>query len=220
METAGGQMLRAALRQLSTAAAVRAVPTPCRARQAGTMGLQTATGERTPPLGMFLGLREAVPSWGDVVAEAGMEVWDLDDDFSLPPPLMDMLSEASTTGSELGSTLEDFMDLDLSSTPPGVLSPHTPEGAHEGPTDNEIMHRILMERLASNRALFPLAAAVLAGGRRFPAARAHPGPRPQAPKGGEKRCMRLRQQRQRPVPRGPPRGPCARDNMRQPARGR
>lgn len=206
MEVMGGPMLRAVLRHLSTAAAVRTLPTPCRNRRAGAVGGQAAPGDRTPPLGMFR-FREAVPAWGDVVADAGLEVWDLDDGFTLPPPLLDLSS------SELGGGLDELMEYGLS-TPQSGLSPPSPEGAHT--TDNEILHQLLMERLGSYRALQTLAAAVLAGGRRFPAAR--PGSRGQAPKAGA--CVRpaVRHQRQRPPRRGFTRQ--ARDNMRQPPRGR
>jgi len=201
MEVMGGPMLRAVLRHLSTAAAVRTLPTPCRNRRAGALRGQATPGDRTPPLGMFLGFREAVPAWGDVVADAGLEVWDLDDGFTLPPPLLDLASSELGGGSHL-------------STPQGVLSPPSPEGVYT--TDNEILHQILMERLGSHRALQTLAAAVLAGGRRFPAAR--PGSRGQAPKAGA--CVRpaVRHQRQRPPRRVLTRQ--ARGNMRPPPRGR
>lgn len=197
---AGGPMLRAVLRQLSTAAAIRTVPTPCRARHPGAVMRQTAAGEaRTPPLGVLLGLREAVPAWSDVMSEAGSEVWDLDDGFTLPPPLLDLAN------SELG----DLMDLE-SSLAESVRSLHSPTGTHQEPMSTEMMHQLIMERLASHRVLLPLAAAAIsAGGRRFPAARS--GPRGQLPKSGG--CVR---QRQRTIQRqGAPRGR-QRDHLRQP----
>lgn len=207
MEVMGGPMLRAVLRHLATAAAVRTLPTPCRNRRAGAVRGQVAAEDGTPPRGVFMGFREAVPAWGDLVSEAGSEVWDLDDGFLLPPPLLDLGS------SELGGGLDELMEYGLS-TPQSGLSLPSPEDVHT--SDNEILHQILMERLGSLRALQTLAAAVQAGGRRFPAAR--PGPRVQAPKAGA--CVKpaVRHQRQRPPRRGFTRQ--ARDNMRQPPRGR
>lgn len=204
MEAAGGPVLRAVLRQLSTAAAVRTLPTPCRARGPGVMRPSTSMGEaRTPTLGVFMGLREAVAAWGEGDMDTNMEVWDPDDGFALPPPLLD-LSTADFGGGHI-----DFMDLELRS-PTGVGSPASlgpgrapcspPEGTNPEPITNEILHQIFAERLTSPPALLPLAAAVLAGGRRFPQARS--GTRAgQAVKAGSGRCMRLRQQRRGPTSR-------------------
>jgi len=214
-------MLRAMLRQLSTAAAVRTVPTPCRARGPGVVREQAVLGEaRTPPPRTFVGealtpppLRlarrrhEAIPAWGDGAADAGSEVWDLNDGFLLPPPLL----ELST--SEFEGEI-DFMDWDLTtpervSTPvalgPGY-SPCSPEGETLGANiesyDNEMLQQLLIDRLGAARVLLPFTAAVLAGGRRFPQARSGyglgpSGPRGQALKAGNSSVsrMRLRQQR-------------------------
>lgn len=210
---AGGPMLRAVLRQLSTAAAVRTLPTPCRARAPGSMGRQVLPGEPQSlgaPLGAFLSFREA--------DDADMEVWDLDDGFALPPPLLDLGT------SEFGGGL-DYMDLGLP-TPEGVASPAVrggagyspclPEGTNTEPILGDEVLKSLVERLSSQKALLPLAAAVLAGGRRYPHAR--PGPRAQAVKAGAAsgaRWMRFRQQC-----RGPANRQGSSRNGRQTARGR
>jgi len=187
---AGGPILRAVLRQISTANAIRNLPSPCRARWRGQE-------PRTPPLGVFL-LREAVSTWGE--ADAGLEVWDLDDGFQLPPPLLDMGSSVRSTQSH--GNVDFGMELDLPS-PEGGPSPEEPQSG-EQPLGNEILQQILMERLGSPPpALLPLAAAiqaaVLAGGRRFP--RPRPGPRGPAVKPGGGRWMRFRQQRRGPTTR-------------------
>jgi len=184
MEVTGGPLLRAVLRQLSTAASIRTVPTPCRARP---QGAQAAGFETPPPRGVFF--REANHTWGDRVADAGLEVWDLDDGFTLPPPLLDP---------SVGGALDEILSEIDFSTPGGVLSPLSTEVAYEESTSNEIMNQILaaLENHQGRCGSHPLGAAVLAGGRRFPAARA--GPRvSQAAKAGSGRCLRptLRQQR-------------------------
>jgi hypothetical protein len=188
-----GPMLRAVLRQLSTATAVRTLPTPCRARRPGGPHPTVPREVRTPP--MWQSFREAAyANWSDGDSDASMEVGDLDDGFQLPPPLLDL--NISDFGGEI-----DFMDFDLAS-PEGVATPMSlgpgrtpcsPKGSNQDSISNEILHQILVERLTSPPVLLPLAAAVLAGGRRFPQAR--PGPRGQATKSGGGRCMRLRQRR-------------------------
>lgn len=211
MEVAGGPMLRAVLRQLSTAAAIRTLPTPCRARGPGTSPRQVAPGSR-------LGFLEAAPAWGDGSVEAGLEVWDLDDGFTLPPPLLEL------SASDLAGDFE-LMDIDSLAASENMATPLQPQDrspcSTENPVSNEILQQLLLERLGSQPpVLLPVCAAVLAGGRRFPHARS--GTRGQAVKAGAPsgRCMRFRQQRRGPgIRHGSARG--GKDNSRQQApRGR
>mmetsp|Transcript_121688 Transcript_121688/g.190924 ORF Transcript_121688/g.190924 Transcript_121688/m.190924 type:complete len:199 (+) Transcript_121688:422-1018(+) len=181
MEVGGGTVLRAMLRQLSTAASIRNLPTPCRAPGAGR---SLGGGDITPPLGVFMGLREAVSPWSDGLGDALLEVWDLDDGFALPPPLL-----------ELGSPIGGSCEISESGGTPQPRSPSTPKEGQAFPSSDEFA-KLLVERLGSQQAaLLPLAAAVLAGGRRFPQAR----PRPCAAAPGGGRWMRFRQQRRGPA---------------------
>lgn len=223
--------MRAVLRQLSTAAAIRTLPTPCRARGPGAAVARQATvGDPAPmvpaPLGVFLGLREAARraslaegaeaanAWGDGMADAVSEVWDLDDGFALPPPLLEW------GASEFGGSLESGMSTPDAGDGPGLPGALSPNGfdvgcALEGPTPERLteekLRQLLAERLGARPALLPIAAAVLAGGRRFPQARARPSG--QAPPPGGGRWMRFRQQRRGPVARN------GRQGTRQPRRG-
>eukprot|EP00427_Karlodinium_veneficum_P010579 CAMPEP_0169086708 /NCGR_PEP_ID=MMETSP1015-20121227/13842_1 /TAXON_ID=342587 /ORGANISM="Karlodinium micrum, Strain CCMP2283" /LENGTH=200 /DNA_ID=CAMNT_0009146889 /DNA_START=346 /DNA_END=952 /DNA_ORIENTATION=+ len=148
MEVGGGTVLRAMLRQLSTAASIRNLPTPCRAPGAGR---SLGGGDITPPLGVFMGLREAVSPWSDGLGDALLEVWDLDDGFALPPPLL-----------ELGSPIGGSCEISESGGTPQPRSPSTPKEGQAFPSSDEFA-KLLVERLGSQQAaLLPLAAAVLA----------------------------------------------------------
>lgn len=183
MEVTGGTVLRAMLRQLSTASSIRKVPTPCRA-PGGVRPL--GSGDATP---VWMGLREAVSPWSDGLSDGLLEVWDLDDGFALPPPLLDL-------GSPIGGARENSEP----GSSPQPLSPSTPKEG-DAFTQCDEFAKLLVERLGSQQAaLLPLAAAVLAGGRRFPQAR----PRTCAAAPGGGRWMRFRQQRRGPAVRRPP----------------
>jgi len=194
MEIGGGPVLRAVLRQLSTAAALRTLPTPCRARAPGRIG--SGEGVAIQLTNARLGLRDS--SWGEGgVGDAGLEVWDLDDGFSLPPPLLQL------EGGALEQSLEPSLhQSDFDMPVPSLLGEEVYEVMEEqaglsGEPSEEILHQILVERLRAEPALLPLAAAVLAGGRRFPQARGV-GTRQGAPTPGGGRWMRFRQQRRTP----------------------
>mmetsp|Transcript_44378 Transcript_44378/g.77989 ORF Transcript_44378/g.77989 Transcript_44378/m.77989 type:complete len:204 (+) Transcript_44378:538-1149(+) len=187
----GGPVLRAVLRQLSTRAAIRALPTPCRARAVRAGGEPGALGAMVgvEPLALH-GPAWAMPSWGEGVIDVGPEVWDLDDGFALPPPMLEMdLGGGGDVESVAGSNNGD------GDSPTGDVADPAAQRSEE-----EILQQILVERLtAKEPVLLPLAGAILAGGRRFPHARG--GPRRAQPTPGGSRIMRWRQQRRMPAPR-------------------
>lgn len=187
----GGPVLRAVLRQLSTRAAIRALPTPCRARAVGAGGDPGALGAMVgvDPLARN-GPAWAMPNWGEGVIDVGPEVWDLDDGFALPPPMLEMDLGGGDVESVAGSNNGD------GDSPNGHLADPAAQRSEE-----EILQQLLVERLAAAKepVLLPLAGAVLAGGRRFPHARG--GPRRAQPAPGGGRIMRWRQQRRMPAPR-------------------
>jgi hypothetical protein len=206
MEVGGGPVLRAVLRQLSTAAAIRTLPTPCRARAQGAIR-RGVGGDRTPPLGVFLGLHEAVPAWGERMSDAGSEVWDLDDGFALPPPLLE-LGVSEFGGQELAESIGTSMtDAD------GEIQGQSPCQSPQ----QQMLYQMLVDSLDSQQVLLPLASAVLIGGRRFPQAR--PGRVAVGP--GGSRWMRFRQQRRGPSNRqAAQRGPAGAPVRRQPPQRR
>lgn len=183
----GGPVLRAVLRQLSTRAVIRTLPTPCRARAVRAGGEPGALGTMVgmDPLARH-GPAWAMPTWGDGVIDVASEVWDLDDGFALPPPML----EIDLGG---GGDLESAAEGEESSTEDDA-SPSAQR------SEEEILHDLLVERFATKEpVLLPLAGAVLAGGRRFPHARGGPRRAQPTPDGG--RSMRWRQQRRMPAPR-------------------
>lgn len=154
MEVDGGPMLHAVFRQLSLAAAIRTVPTPCRAQGSRAMR------------------RQVVPAWQDGWGDVALEAWDLDDGFALPPPLLEL--PISEIGS--GQDLADEFIHTPGTGPSGFQERQSPQ--------QQMLQRILMESLGSHTDNPSLCAAVLAGGRRFPRARPVPRNLAAAPGGG------------------------------------
>lgn len=202
---ATGPALRAVLRQLSTAAAIRSLPTPCRGRASGAARRPLPGGADLARPGVAHGI-----VWGRVggvgggegdgagrggaldgiapggaVEVAAAEAWDLDDGFLLPPPMLEleMVDIPELLPEHLGALAEQHEATD------GMALTTADE-------EEQVFQQLLarsagVPALKVNEAFMPLASAVLAGGRRFPHARPNARRTTAVPPGGG-RFMRWR----------------------------